>query len=287
MNPNYDYFTKNMPSSVTTGGSQQGYSPSANNTQSGNTLTGYGSDLFPNDPQNTGSPMSTGQPGTYGGQTDTTQGDLNADAQYNYDANQPYYTALGNYDTANFQNTNDTTQANYQNTIAGLQNNLGIDTRALDNTEGENGTWSGTGRAQRRSDLQTKYNTDFAGAYNSAQSDLYKNRLAQAYTYGNAGVPDSSNTPISQYSTNLSDYGNTQGTTTAGTGINNGGQYNPFSSFGAGRQVYDRQALARTTAVGDYNNAVNATGLSSKYTYGNPYGYYTNPAIPPSGTVTQ
>lgn len=298
MNPNYAFQIQGFDAPSFTGGNQPGYSPSnpnsslqtaglddANSTQSGNTLTGYGSSLFPNSSSNDPTAMASGVPNTYGGQSDTTQGDLNADAQYNYDANQPYYSALGAYDTGNFQNTNRTQLAQYGNTIAGLQNNLGIDARALDNSEGENGTWSGTGRAQRRTDLQNKYNTAFTGAYNSAQDNLYKNRLSQAYTYGNQGVQSSDNTPISSYSTDLSGYGNNMGTSNANTGAyGTNGVYNPFASFGLGRQAYDRQAQARITAVGDYNNAVNATGLSSKYTYGNPYGYYQQI---PTTTTTQ
>jgi hypothetical protein len=260
MNPNYAFQTQGYempPSSV--GGSQ----PSSLAPNTTNAFTGYGTPQFQNDAEK--DTVGDGGSTTYGGVPNFDQGYLNALDNANYTAGQPYYTRLANYDAANFNTSNNEITANYNNTVAADQNDLAKNIRALDNNEGQNGTWAGNERNLRMNELVQPTNTNLQGAYNTAQANLYNNRVSQAYNYGDSAVSGANNTPINEYAYNPSNNG--YSTTTSG------GEYNPFGSgFGQGTVAYNRENSINTGNITGVGNAVGSSAQSSKYIY-NPYSY--------------
>jgi hypothetical protein len=100
----------------------------------------------------------------------------------------PYYEALGKYDNANFQNNDSNILNNYDVSTRDYQARAQQALEDLDNQEANNGTWASSERATRRQKLQDSQNRGFESLYNQNADNLYKNRLNQAYQYGDNAV---------------------------------------------------------------------------------------------------
>lgn len=175
-----------------------------------------------------------------------------------------YYDPLKTYESNQFNQANRYQTDQYNNTIAGQQNDLNKNLFDLNNADASNGTWGSTSHAQRLNFLQNSANVGFNSAYNQTANNLYNLRGDQAYQYGDNALDNGYNNGIGSIKTDISN-----GTNNYQTVDNSGGQYNPFN-FGLGMKTKQRQIESLVFA----NNALqanNAQYIAQKERFGNPY----------------
>jgi len=110
-----------------------------------------------------------------------------------------------------------------------LQNQLGVDTRALNNMEGEKGTWGSSARNIRLGSLGTTYGNKFADLYNTTQGANTQSLIGGEYNLGASNLPQSN---LQGYSVNLSGSQPGAGAMGATTAPSQQAKYNPFGGYG-------------------------------------------------------
>lgn len=121
------------------------------------------------------------------------------------------------------------TVGNYDIDRSTLLDSANNDIRELNNTEGEKGTWSSSGRSLRSQSLENNYNNRLRQLYNATKGNLGQRLQSQEYNYGAAATP---NTELTQ--SNVSFGGNPSVSSTSA------GVYNPFNF--SGRKKVERAA---------------------------------------------
>lgn len=156
-----------------------------------------------------------------------------SDAGYN-DVN-PYYDREKDITEREIKNTQEAKANDYNINVAQLKQQLEDEKRALDNQEGEKGTFGSTAREQRLRSFENQYNNKFQSLFNQAQSGLQSTALKGEEQLG-AGIQ----TPeIQGITANLSQ------STPAQTSVTQGFKYNPFNR-GAGNIEASRATSAMT-----------------------------------------
>jgi len=160
-----------------------------------------------------------------------------------YDEQTPFYEAQRKFDVSNYDTNEQSLLSNYDLTKRDYEARAMEDFDALNDNEGQKGTWASSERIKRRTNLQDKYNRSYESLYNTNYDNLYKNRLERAYNYGDSDV--GANTPLQKYT-------NTFGDTNITTSTNgSGATYNPFGF--QGKKNVERKNNSRLAAIDQLN----------------------------------
>lgn len=165
---------------------------------------------------------------------------------------QPYYNQLQQRESAGLANEINTRNQGYDIASNELQNQLGVDTRALNNQEGEKGTWGSSARNIRLGSLGTTYGNKFNELYNTTQGANTASLIGGEYAMGGnlSNLPQSN---INRYNVSLSGSQPGAGAMGATASGSSGAKYNPFGF--SGRNKADYETGARNYATDLYGRA--------------------------------
>lgn len=133
----------------------------------------------------------------------------------------PYYTQERQNSGGILSNYLKSALGNYEADRGQLINDATDDFRSLNNTEGERGTWSSTGRNLRMNSLENNYNNKLQKLYNINRGDVNSRLQSQEYNYGAANTPNVDLTKTGVTFSNTPEFASTSS-----------GVYNPFNFVG-------------------------------------------------------
>lgn len=185
-----------------------------------------GSDIIDNHPNLVGTPLGdymqnlkTSNPGLYYTIANAAQngvmitpGMLKNAQQQASSVVAPYYAQDAQNSKGILQNYLDTTTNQYGIDANTLKNNATNDFNALNDKEGQQGTWASGARESRMKSLESTYNDKFNSLYNTNRGNIAEKLQGQEYNYGEGATPNISlgqtkadfSSPIPNYSSTSS-----------------------------------------------------------------------------------
>lgn len=103
---------------------------------------------------------------------------------------EPYYQQDAQNSRGILDNYLNSTLDKYGSDLGSLRASAGTDFNALNDQEGQSGTWASSARGERMNSLQNKYNTAFNNLKSGTQGDIYSKLQAQEYNYGAGATPN-------------------------------------------------------------------------------------------------
>lgn len=164
----------------------------------------------------------------------------------------PYYDQDRQNSGGILSNYLDSALGNYETDRGQLVNDATTEFRDLNNSEGERGTWSSSGRNLRMNSLENNYNNKFQKLYNMTRGDVNSRLQSQEYNYGAGNTPN-----VDLTKTNAT-FGNTPEFASTSSGV-----YNPFNFVG--RKNAEKSAgvagLTSELAGGTYQKFPNMSNI--------------------------